>query len=133
MPQLAEVQAPHSPGRPRRSPVDPEAFLDLTLMRGPHMNAGVPCTEGLLGGQADSACSPLLMGSSLLTVSLTHFCTTQPRRNNKITSGGDTVVNKIDINVCAQRALRPHGLQHTRPLCSSPTPGVYPNSCPLSW
>ena len=29
--------------------------------------------------------------------------------------------------------LRPHGLQHTRPLCPSPTPGVYSNSCPLSW
>ena len=28
--------------------------------------------------------------------------------------------------------LRPHGLQHTRPPCPSPTPGVYPNSCPLS-
>ena len=28
--------------------------------------------------------------------------------------------------------LRPHGLQHTRPPCLSPTPGVYPNSCPLS-
>ena len=28
---------------------------------------------------------------------------------------------------------RPHGLQHTRPPCPSPTPGVYPNSCPLSW
>ena len=26
----------------------------------------------------------------------------------------------------------PHGLQHTRPPCLSPTPGVYPNSCPLS-
>ena len=26
----------------------------------------------------------------------------------------------------------PHGLQHTRPACPSPTPGVYPNSCPLS-
>ena len=25
-----------------------------------------------------------------------------------------------------------HGLQHTRPPCPSPTPGVYPNSCPLS-
>ena len=25
-----------------------------------------------------------------------------------------------------------HGLQHARPLCPSPTPGVYPNSCPLS-
>ena len=26
-----------------------------------------------------------------------------------------------------------HGLQHARPLCPSPTPGVYSNSCPLSW
>ena len=30
-------------------------------------------------------------------------------------------------------SLWPHGLQHTRPPCPSPTPGVYPNSCPLSW
>ena len=30
-------------------------------------------------------------------------------------------------------ALQPHGLQHTRPPCPSPTPGVYSNSCPLSW
>ena len=29
-------------------------------------------------------------------------------------------------------SLWPHGLQHTRPPCPSPTPGVYPNSCPLS-
>ena len=28
-------------------------------------------------------------------------------------------------------SLRPHGLQHTRPPCPSPTPGVYSNSCPL--
>ena len=28
--------------------------------------------------------------------------------------------------------LQPHGLQHTRLPCSSPTPGVYSNSCPLS-
>ena len=26
----------------------------------------------------------------------------------------------------------PHGLQHARPPCPSPTPGVHPNSCPLS-
>ena len=26
----------------------------------------------------------------------------------------------------------PYGLQHARPPCLSPTPGVYPNSCPLS-
>ena len=29
-------------------------------------------------------------------------------------------------------SLQPHGLQHTRPPCPSPTPGVYLNSCPLS-
>ena len=29
-------------------------------------------------------------------------------------------------------SLRPHGLQHTKPPCPSPTPGVYSNSCPLS-
>ena len=30
-------------------------------------------------------------------------------------------------------SLRPHELQHTRPRCPSPTPGVHLNSCPLSW
>ena len=29
-------------------------------------------------------------------------------------------------------SLQPHGLQHTRPPCPTPTPGVYSNSCPLS-
>ena len=29
-------------------------------------------------------------------------------------------------------SLRPHGPQHARPPCPSPTPGVHPNSCPLS-
>ena len=29
-------------------------------------------------------------------------------------------------------SLWSHGLQHARPPCSSPTPRVYPNSCPLS-
>ena len=30
-------------------------------------------------------------------------------------------------------SLWPHEPQHSRPPCPSPTPGVYPNSCPLSW
>ena len=29
--------------------------------------------------------------------------------------------------------LWPHGPQHARPPCPSPTPGVYPNSRPSSW
>ena len=30
-------------------------------------------------------------------------------------------------------SLWPHGLHHSRLPCSSPSPGVYSNSCPLSW
>ena len=28
-------------------------------------------------------------------------------------------------------SLRPHESQHTRPPCPSPTPGVYPHTCPI--
>ena len=30
-------------------------------------------------------------------------------------------------------SFRPHGLQHTRLPCTSPTPRAYSNSCPSSW
>ena len=30
-------------------------------------------------------------------------------------------------------SLQPHELQHARPRCPSPTPGVHSNSCPSSW
>ena len=30
-------------------------------------------------------------------------------------------------------SLPPHELKHARPPCPSPTPGVHPDSCPLSW
>ena len=30
-------------------------------------------------------------------------------------------------------SLQPHEWQHVRPPCPSPTPGVYPNPCLLSW
>ena len=31
------------------------------------------------------------------------------------------------------RLFATHEPQHVRPPCPSPTPGVHPNSCPLSW
>ena len=36
------------------------------------------------------------------------------------------------IRSVVSNSLWPHGLQHTRPPCPSPTPGVHPNACPLS-
>ena len=44
-------------------------------------------------------------------------------------------MNKIPVHFShsvVSNSLWPHGLQHSRPPCPSPTPGVYPNSCPLS-
>ena len=34
-------------------------------------------------------------------------------------------------HLVASNSLRPHGLQHARIPCLSPTPGAYSNSCPL--
>ena len=36
-------------------------------------------------------------------------------------------------HLVASDSLQPHGLQHARLSCPSPTPGVYSNSCPLGW
>ena len=36
------------------------------------------------------------------------------------------------IRLVVSNSLQPHGPQHTRPPCPSPTPGVYSNSCPSS-
>ena len=41
------------------------------------------------------------------------------------------IFSSVELLHCV-RLLRPHGLQHSKPPCPSPTPGVYPNSCPLS-
>ena len=41
-------------------------------------------------------------------------------------------VNHFRCSV-ASYSLQPHELQHARPLCPSPIPGVHSNSCPLSW
>ena len=40
-------------------------------------------------------------------------------------------VSQISRSVMSD-SLRPHELQHTRPPCPSPTPGVHPKSCPSS-
>ena len=42
-------------------------------------------------------------------------------------------VQFISVHSVMSDSLRPHGLQHNRPPCPPPTPGVYSNSCPFSW
>ena len=40
-------------------------------------------------------------------------------------------INQFSCSVMSN-SLRPCELQHARPPCPSPTPGVHPNQCPLS-
>ena len=40
-------------------------------------------------------------------------------------------LSSVQLLICVQ-SLRPHGLQHARLSCPSPTPGACSNSCPLS-
>jgi len=42
------------------------------------------------------------------------------------------LVQFSSVHSVVSDSLWPHGLQHTRPPCSSPTPEVYSNSCPLN-
>ena len=41
------------------------------------------------------------------------------------------LIHHFSLSVISD-SLQPHGLQHARPPCPLPTPGVYWNSCPLS-
>ena len=40
--------------------------------------------------------------------------------------------SSVQFSSVMSNSLRPHELQHARPPCPSPTPGVYSNSCPSS-
>ena len=42
-------------------------------------------------------------------------------------------ISSVQFSSVMSNSLQPHESQHARPPCPSPTPGVYPNSCSLSW
>ena len=51
---------------------------------------------------------------------------------NDIRRVGPWSIRFSSVQSLASDSLRPHGLQHARLPCPSPTPGAYSNSCPLS-
>ena len=55
------------------------------------------------------------------------FCTAE---TNNIVKQLSVQFNSVHLLSCV--SLWPHEPEHARPPCPSPTPGVYPNSCPLS-
>ena len=58
-----------------------------------------------------------------MLTALLDFCTNQ-----------DIFIHSVQFSrSVVSDSLQPYEQQHTRPPCSSPTTGVYLNSCPLSW
>ena len=52
-------------------------------------------------------------------------------QKTKIMVSGPISSVQFSLSVMSD-SLQPHELQHARPPCPSPTPGVHPNSCPLN-
>ena len=50
----------------------------------------------------------------------------------EIEVGIDTFSSVQSSHSVVSDSLQPHESQRARPPCPSPTPGVHPNSCPLS-
>ena len=51
---------------------------------------------------------------------------------NFVENAYSTSTEQFSCYLVMSDSLQPHGLQHARPPCPSPTPRVYSNSCPLS-
>ena len=61
------------------------------------------------------------------------FCMMHPHfRDLKIFFNKGVFSSVQFIRSVVSSSLQPHGLQHARPPCPSPTPGTCSNSCPLS-
>ena len=62
-------------------------------------------------------------------LSLSPLC----RRRNRLIKKSNILLNSVQFSCSVvSDSLWPHGLQHTRLPCPSPTPGACSNSCPLS-
>ena len=54
--------------------------------------------------------------------------------NQKTNIMASSPISSVQFSIpLVSNSFRSHGLQHARPPCPSSTPGVYSNSCPLSW
>ena len=57
---------------------------------------------------------------------------TRYRKKKSTKAGGKREVQFSSVTQ-SFHSLQPHGPQHARLPCPSPTPGACSNSCPLSW
>ena len=62
-----------------------------------------------------------------------HACGGESLMEHQDQEDGSRMFSSVQFSrLVVSDSLRPHELQHTRPPCPSPTPGVHSNSCPSS-
>ena len=122
--KLSHIVSPGDPAASGLLKINTTAFSSITLLVGLIISSqpvGTLCTPPgpLLGGVGITFCTYLAGVHGPLCTCL----------------GGPSVQFSSVQFSCSvmSNSLRPHGLQHARPPCPSPTPLVYPISCPLSW
>ena len=93
--------------------------------------ASGPITLWEIDGETMETVADFILGGSKITAD--GDCSHEIKRRLLI---GKKVISNVSSVYFSRSvmsdSLRPHESQHARPPCPSPTPGVYPNSCPSS-
>ena len=120
------------------TPGHSQASLGQALVGSPLLSPGSCCAQGFVCALQTALCSFWWLygrvNGYLLQEGLCHTqvcCTKSPRPCSRPLPYPISSV-QFSCSVMSE-SLRPHDLQHARPPCPSPTPGVHSNSCPSSW
>ena len=122
--------------------------LKLNIQNMKIMASG-PITPWVIDGETVETVSDFILGGSNITANgeCSHEIKRRLLLGRKVMTNLDSILKSRDITLptkfrlvssvqfsCSvmSDSLRPHELQHTRPPCPSPTPGVHSNSRPLS-
>ena len=90
-----------------------------------------PITSWQIDGETMEMVRDFILGGSKITVD--GDCSHEVKRCLLLGRKAMTNLSSVQFrHSVMSNSLGPHGLQHTRPTCPSPTPRVCTNSCPLS-
>ena len=118
-----------------------KAGLKINIQKTKIMASG-PITSGQIEGETMETATDLIFLGSKSTVD--GYCSCEIKRclllGRKAMINLDSIWKSRDITLPTKvptvpqpcRTLRPHGLQHAKAPCPSPTPGACSNSCPSS-
>ena len=102
--------------------------LKLNIQKTKLMASG-PITSWQIDGETMETVTDFISLDSKITED--GACSHEIKR--RLLLGRNAMTNLVQFSPSVMSdSLQPHGLQHSRPPCLPPIPGVYPNSCPLS-